>query len=196
MFLTTPCALGTAPHALGTAPHACLPARMPGSDCCCAILTGCRPVCRLLLQGDETEPKQWISGGEAGQRSCPTFSGLGSACADQVATLPSTAAQAPSSPALRGTAAAAICQPQPSLLSHLLLGDRPAVQSTLDPHQQASWLSAQVLIPPRPAGYGSRGRHRSQRELRHEYDRLTRFQSVSRGSPLFLVMVRFCAFSG
>ncbi|KAI7838694.1 hypothetical protein COHA_007494 [Chlorella ohadii] len=27
-------------------------------------------------------------------------------------------------------------------------------------------------------GYASRGRNRSQRELRHEYDRLTRFQSV------------------
>ena len=33
---------------------------------------------------------------------------------------------------------------------------------------------------PCPAGYAASGRHRSQRDLRHEYDRLQRFQRVVR----------------
>lgn len=38
-----------------------------------------------------------------------------------------------------------------------------------DETEPKKWISA---------GYASRGRHRSQRALRHEFDRLTRFQSV------------------
>ena len=44
-----------------------------------------------------------------------------------------------------------------------------------------SLLRATASFPNFPAGYASRGRSRSQRELRHEYDRLTRFQSVRVG---------------